>query len=230
MATAPPSSTAEARFARRAVIGLRVVAASLVVAILTAGAAAAVVATAPSGRSAYADTVDIADLIELTGVAVVVVAAAVSLILWLIWFAVATERLPSLGIQHPRQSTAMSVVWWFIPIVNLFMPKRATNDLWRSGELAAPIGDPSWTSRPVPASVHWWWAACVTYQLASGVTFQWVPDATAPRAELLAYYGVSIALWLVALACVLLTIPITREIEARQEARAAQISMYAPRV
>lgn len=228
MASVSPPLADEGRFARRAVVSLVAVAASLVLAIITTGAAAVVVATAPSGRSAYEDAVAVADLIELTGVFLVIVAVGVSLVLWLIWFAAAMERLPALGIRFPRQSTAASVIWWFVPIANLFMPKRATNDLWRSGELAAPVDDPHWTGRAVPRSVHWWWAACVTYFVISGVTFQWFPDATAPRAELLAYYGVSLTTWSVALVCVVLTIPLTRAIEERQAARAAQIGMSFP--
>lgn len=230
MAPVSPPLAHEARFARRAVISLMVVAMTLVLAIITTGAAAWVVATAPSDRSAYVDAVDVADVIELIGIFFVILAVGVSLVLWLIWFAVAMERLPSLGIRDPRQSTPASVIWWFVPIANLFMPKRAVNDLWRSGELAAPVYDPDWTARSVPPSVHWWWAACVTYSVISGATFQWFPDATAPRAELLAYYGVALVTWSIALACVALAIPLTRAIEARQAARAAQISMYAPPV
>lgn len=223
----PPGVSDENRFARRAIVSLWVVAGALGLAAVGCAAAGLVVALAPAGRQGYADAVGTAEAIEGATAALLLLAAMPSLVLWLMWFAAAVERLPSLGIQ-PRQTAAMSVVWWFIPIANLFMPKRTTNDLWRSGDLAAPARDPAWTGRPVADVVHWWWAAYIAFQLVSGATFAWIPDAEDPRGELLAYYAVSGVLWLLGLAVALLSIWITREIDARQHARAAQLHPAGP--
>lgn len=218
----PPPISDETRFARRAVISLWVVAGALALAVLGCAAAGVVIALAPSGQSGYADAVAVAEGIEVGTALLVLLVCLPSLVLWLIWFAAAAERLPSLGIP-PRQSPAMSVVWWFIPIANLFMPKQAVNDLWRAGDPAAPASDPSWLARPVPGVVHWWWAAFVAFQLTSGATFSWIPDAEDPRSEMLAYYAVTAVILLVALALAVLSVWITREIDARQHTRAAQL-------
>lgn len=210
----PPRISDETRFARRAIVSLWAVVGALALATLGSAAAGAAIVLAPSASSGYA----IAEVIEGVTAVLALVACLPSLILWLIWYAAAVSRLPALGIA-PRQSPGASVVWWFVPIANLFMPKRTTNDLWRSGDPSAPASDPSWLSRPVAGVVHWWWAAYVVLQLLNGATFAWIPDGEDSRAELLGYYVAAGVTWLLATAIALLSLWITREIDARQQAR-----------
>jgi hypothetical protein len=69
---------------------------------------------------------------------------------FLVWFHRAHRVLASSG-GSGRHSPAWAVGSWFVPFVNLVIPKQAANDLWRAG---APDR--------VPGFVHAWWGLWLT--------------------------------------------------------------------
>ncbi|MDQ6885331.1 MAG: DUF4328 domain-containing protein [Candidatus Dormibacteraeota bacterium] len=56
------------------------------------------------------------------------VLAAVS---FLAWFARAYRNLPALGGQNLQWSPRSAVLWWFVPLANLFMPYRIMAEIWK---------------------------------------------------------------------------------------------------
>lgn len=82
----------------------------------------------------------------MAGVATSIVAGVV----FLVWFHRAHRVLVASG-SSPRHSPAWAVGSWFVPFVNLVIPKQAANDLWRAG-----------SPDRVPGFVHAWWALWLT--------------------------------------------------------------------
>lgn len=66
---------------------------------------------------------------------------------FLLFFHRAYSNLATLGPHERRYSPFWAVGSWFIPILNLFRPKQAANDIWRGSD-----------GSRVPAVFHWWWA------------------------------------------------------------------------
>jgi hypothetical protein len=85
-----------------------------------------------------------------------VLAAAV---LFIIWFYRAYKNLRPLGAPPPRRSAGWTIGAWFVPILNLILPKLMLNEIWRGSE-PEPVGGPG-TKAPIPPFHHLWWGAWV---------------------------------------------------------------------
>ncbi|WP_354698803.1 hypothetical protein DSM112329_04501 [Paraconexibacter sp. AEG42_29] len=79
---------------------------------------------------------------------------------YLHWQAQATANLGALGLPSGRWTARSAAASWVTPGVNLVQPKRVTDDLWRSGDPAAPTRTAAVdvTGLPVAMRVHLWWA------------------------------------------------------------------------
>jgi hypothetical protein len=52
-------------------------------------------------------------------------------IIFLVWFYRATKNINSFGAKYVN-SPGMAVVWWFIPIMNLWKPHEVAQQIWRA--------------------------------------------------------------------------------------------------
>lgn len=110
------------------------------------------------------------DTVDASAVAQILLSALAPAVAFLFWFARAYYNLPRLGVQGLRYKRGWSIGAWFIPIFNLFRPKQIANDVWRGSDAAADgQTGPGWRDRPVPALLHWWWAAWVAANLLGNV-------------------------------------------------------------
>ena len=95
------------------------------------------------------------------GVATSVSTMAAS-ILFLVWFWRASRWLPVLGFT-PRLRQSWAAWAWIVPVVNLVLPKRLVDDVWRASDPTAAPEDPGWRRRPVPSFLNWWWGLWVLH-------------------------------------------------------------------
>jgi hypothetical protein len=70
-------------------------------------------------------------------------------------------------------SRRMSVGAWFIPISNLFAPKRVISEIEQILDVGADsdASGLSWQSRPILTSGTWWWALWITTNLTDRFLF-----------------------------------------------------------
>jgi hypothetical protein len=70
-------------------------------------------------------------------------------------------------------SRRMSVGAWFIPISNLFAPKRVISEIEQILDVGADsdASGLSWQSRPIRTSGTWWWALWITTNLTDRFLF-----------------------------------------------------------
>jgi hypothetical protein len=130
-----------------------------------------------SSSASFDELISIADMIDLVAV-VQLVTVLVGGILFLAWFQRAYGNLPALGVAEPRYKRGWAIGAWFIPIVNLVLPKQMANDLWRAGDPTMQPGDPGWQERPVAPLLHWWWALYLVGGAVSAVAGNMIGDAT----------------------------------------------------
>lgn len=153
------SLVVRAQFARRALV-------------LAMGASLAVWAVGLSAylrdRPALTGTdggIDFGDLESLAAVlvGVEVGVTCVAALAFMCWSVRAYRNLPALGIDDRRYWTGWLVVAWFLPGINLVVPRLLLNDLWRASSPSAPAraGSAAWQHRPVASLVVRWWIACL---------------------------------------------------------------------
>lgn len=129
-----------------------------------------------SSSASFDELMSIAEMIDLVAV-VQLVTVLVGGILFLAWFHRAYGNLRALGVAEPRYKRGWAIGAWFIPFVNLVLPKQMANDLWGAGDPAMQPNDPGWQGRPVAPLLHWWWAFYLVGSALSAVSGNMIGDA-----------------------------------------------------
>lgn len=98
--------------------------------------------------------------------------AAVVVIVWLYRH---HKRLSTIAGPDMKYSHGWTIGGWFIPIGNLWIPKRIVDDLWRRSGRTDGV-NATGDSEAVPARNHWWWAlwiaGAILNQIAGAMTPQ----------------------------------------------------------
>ena len=76
----------------------------------------------------------------------------VTAVLWFTWFDRVLQNVPSLGAGWPASSRRGAMIWWFVPVLNLFRPVRAVGDAYQ--RLSVPGTPGGW----LPT---FWWLAWI---------------------------------------------------------------------
>ena len=84
-------------------------------------------------------------------------ACGLAFLWWLMNFA---ENCRVLGIRGMRYTPIKAVLWWFIPILNLVVPYRIMQELWRATKPELPVAE-DWDNRPGSRLIMAWWAVYV---------------------------------------------------------------------
>ena len=58
----------------------------------------------------------------------------ISVVAFLVWFSRAYRNAIAMGIRNPRFGTTWAIGCWFVPFVNLVVPKQVTNDIARGSD------------------------------------------------------------------------------------------------
>ncbi len=95
-------------------------------------------------------------LIALAALGVTVITVPV----WAYWHYRAAENLLILGREGVTYGPVHQVIWWFVPMLNLFMPYLAMQELY----VRSQPGD---EQNPPPALFGIWWACWLASSLAS---------------------------------------------------------------
>lgn len=101
------------------------------------------------------DVVAIASVITFSAMGI----AAIAFILMLFWTFQAHRNLAALGADVVRFSS-WTVLWWFVPIMQLFRPYQLVSEIWRSSDPAGAREGPH-RPRPTRAILRWWGALLV---------------------------------------------------------------------
>lgn len=95
------------------------------------------------------------------------------------WFHRAYGNLEALGVQSLRYGKGWAIGAWFIPILNLFRPKRIADDIWRASD---PRRDPAdgagWRDTKVPALFAWWWGIFILTGILENAAYRQDSAAT----------------------------------------------------
>jgi hypothetical protein len=77
-----------------------------------------------------------------------------SCVAFLLWAHRAHRNLPSLGVGNLRFKPRDAIIYFFIPILNLFRPLQVMKETWYGSH---PATGRLQTGRPSMAVVGWWW-------------------------------------------------------------------------
>lgn len=153
----------------------------------------------------------------------------IQLVLWvltaigfLLWYSRAYRNVIALGLRQPRYGTRWAVIGWFVPFVNLVLPKHVVNDTWRGSDPGMVYGDVAYGKRPVHGVVHLWWG----FFLVSGVLANWAqnPDPYRPFSDQAKFF---IAAGLTNIIAAGLAIAVVRMITDRAELRRYRLDRQA---
>ncbi|MEU0411267.1 DUF4328 domain-containing protein [Streptomyces griseorubiginosus] len=81
---------------------------------------------------------------------------ALAIVLFLVWLARSRSTVQQLSPEAPVPSRGWTIGAWFIPVVNLFVPRRLVLDIGRASS-------PSWERKRGTTLVNLWWAAWVAH-------------------------------------------------------------------
>lgn len=90
-----------------------------------------------------------------------------SLALFLTWFYRANANVRAMGADGLMGSPGLSVAWFFIPIMFLFMPFLVVRDTWKASESPR-----DWQGQATNPLLGFWWAAFLLTNLAASMSFR----------------------------------------------------------
>ncbi len=102
------------------------------------------------------------DLVRMAGLVVLP-----SLALFYIWFYKVYRNLPALGATELDFSPRWAVACFFIPILSLYKPFRAAEEIWKASDPSIGMADTSWKNSRTPAILKMWWFFWVMSSLGS---------------------------------------------------------------
>lgn len=88
------------------------------------------------------------------------------------WIYLAHVNARALGASDMMVSPGWAVGWFFVPLMNLFMPFVAMRELWKASARPA-----DWQLEPVPAGLVLWWVLWIAAGVSGVVSFSLAMDA-----------------------------------------------------
>ncbi|MBC2878745.1 DUF4328 domain-containing protein [Streptomyces sp. TYQ1024] len=98
--------------------------------------------------------VDRADLLQFVSGATQTAALLACAVVFLVWFHRVRSNAEAFRPDGHRMSRGWSIGGWFVPVVNLWFPKKIANDVWAASLPYQPDGSPVRAPRTV---MNWWW-------------------------------------------------------------------------
>lgn len=214
----------------RAVAATFLLAASMVVTLLSAFATLAKIATGePSSLPNAEGDVSIFDFVELGVGLIHIVVFIATVIVFCMWLHRAYKNLTALG--NPKSALNHSPAWavgsFFVPFANLVIPFRAIKETWAKSDPSVPHNNYVAPSEPsAPLLFNAWWTFWLISNFANNAAFRLSLRASTPG-------EVYVATWLdmigdlLTIPAAVLAILVVREIDRRQEERSRRVT-YAP--
>lgn len=167
-------------------------------------------------RVPFAELDSIDGHVAQTGLAQLV-SLVVAAVAFLLWFSRAYRNAIAMGIRNPRFGTRWAVGCWFVPFVNLVLPKQVTNDIYRGSDPEMAYGDPRFEQRRVSPLIHWWWGAWIVDNILGRIAATAIDANSA--ADFASQSKLFIASDLLDVVTAVLAILVIRTITDRNEAR-----------
>jgi Domain of unknown function (DUF4328) len=76
------------------------------------------------------------------------------------WLKRAYTNLRALGVRNLRWGPGWAIGSWFVPFLNLVLPKQLVNDVWRGSDPELEDSE-GWREKPVPLLFAFWWGAWI---------------------------------------------------------------------
>jgi hypothetical protein len=201
-------------------------AASMVVSLLTAVAALAKIVTGAASQIPNDDEVGVFDFVDM-GVGlihfVVFIATVVAFCMWLYR---SHKNLTALG--NPKMALKHSAGWavgsFFVPFANLIIPFRAVRETWAKSDPEVPFDNYVPPSEPsAPPVMNAWWAFWLISNFVANAAFRvWLRADTPGEMYLATWLDVfSEAL---SIPAAIFAILVVREIDRRQEERSRRVN------
>ncbi|WP_405820333.1 DUF4328 domain-containing protein [Streptomyces sp. NBC_01390] len=93
-----------------------------------------------------------------------------AIVLFLAWLARSRRNAQELSPQASVPSRGWTIGAWFVPVANLFVPRRLVLDIGRASS-------PSWEQKRDTARVNLWWGAWITHALVLTTVGQTAPGS-----------------------------------------------------
>jgi hypothetical protein len=157
-------------------------------------------------------------------------------IITLIWFYKANRNIHAFGAKEISSST-MAVVWWFVPILQLWKPYSIAQQIWKASNPQLNISNGTeWKQSESSRIIKFWWILGLSYIFVAiiGVVFKmmvvglntylYIEEATQGVIELDIFYSafIGVALNVLAILSTLFFIRIIKHISAWQEIKAGR--------
>ena len=181
--------------------------------VANVGVTLAELATLQRYRDGAASELEVVRAIDRSGAVGITILglAVVTGIVWLVWQHRSQTNLREAGIRGLRFTPGWAVGWWLIPIANLWKPFQATRELHK-----ASAGGERWWEAPTPASLGWWWAGWIAFNVMDGVASGFFAGDDVSVGSYMAGDRFSIAGDLLSMATAILAVIVVREVIRRQ--------------
>ncbi len=123
------------------------------------------------------------DLVFLIIAALILVIEIVALIVTLYWFYRANKNIHAFGAKEVS-SPIMAVVWWFIPILDLWKPHSIAQQIWKASNPQIILSNGiEWKNSPRSNIIILWWVLFLL-SIFIGIAGEFI---TPPESEQLSY-------------------------------------------
>ena len=123
------------------------------------------------------------DLVFLIIAALILVIEIVALIVTLYWFYRANKNIHAFGAKEVS-SPIMAVVWWFIPILDLWKPHSVAQQIWKASNPQIILSNGiEWINSPRSKIIILWWGLFLL-SIFIGIPGEFI---TPPESEQLSY-------------------------------------------
>ena len=90
-------------------------------------------------------------------------------VLFCLWIPRANRNARALGATGMRFTPRWCVIWYVIPIMNLFKPYQAMKEIWMA---SVPADATPWQQRAASPLLGWWWALWLASGVAGRLSFR----------------------------------------------------------
>jgi hypothetical protein len=143
-------------------------------------------------------------------------------IAFLIWYGRAFGNLARLGARDLHWGRRAVIVYWFVPIVNFFLPKQVINDIWRASDPDRPAVTRDWEQNRVPVLIHVWWVVWIVSGVVLNVVLGSPLEEAETPGEMVSIAREYVVVDVVDIVPAILAIFVVRAITNRQEERRAR--------
>ena len=143
-----------------------------------------------------------------------------ALVLFLIWFYKVYRNLPALGGTGLEFSSRSVVFYFFVPILLLWKPYRATEEIWKASDPSAAISDPAGRDAIGTSSfVALWWIIWIVSNMASWFALRQSFDVAETTEAFIRMDLIYLVAEVISAISAGLTMLLVREVDRRQAAK-----------